>query len=355
MRYVNQFPLPLLLNKLAKEKATNPKFDHFEDELLPDTVQVNGALGTTEVSLVVDDSSSVAVQEVLHNPKTGENMYVSVNNGTTTLTVTRGYGTTSPGNIANDQVLFNIGPTWAEGTSLAEPVTTKTEQKSNYCQIFKRTIALSKTLVASTLYGGPEETLETIKQEQVFLRQINYALQFGARHHASTDATLRQTGGLLEFITTNVTDCSASTLTQNTFETFLQNCFEMCTDSASNSRILLASPLLCRIISGFAGAKLALQTQGANQTFGVNVTEYISALGQRVNIVCDYLLKGTTYGSWGWLLDLNSLKYKYLREVTMRRNVQSPGDDAVKHEIIAELGLKIINERAHGILKNFTS
>lgn len=356
MRYVNQFPLPLLLNKLAKEKATNSKFDHFEDELLPDTVQVNGALPlTSEVTLTLDDATSLVAGDVLHNPLTRENLLVVAYLGTTSVTISRGLGTTTPAAIADDQVLFNIGPTFTEGASLADPVTTKTEQKSNYCQIFKRTISLSKTLQASTLYGGPEEALETKKQEMVFLRNMNYAFQFGYRHHASTDANLRQTGGLLEWVTTNVTNVGATTLTQAAFETFLQSCFEYTTDTASNSKVLIASPLLAKIISGFGNAKLNIPTQGEAQTFGLNVTTYISALGPRVNVVTDWLLKGATYGAWGWLIDLNSIKYKYLREVQMRRNVQNPGDDAIKHEIIAEVGIKIINEKSHGIIRNFTS
>lgn len=353
MRYVNQFPLPYLLNRYGKEKVTDPKFEMYEDELLPDTCQVNGALPlTSETSVVLDDSSMIPVGALLHNPIGGEIMRVTANNGTTTVTVVRGQGSSTAAAIADNQVLFILGTSFAEGTSPAAAVTTKTETVYNYCQIFKKTINLTKTLQATSTKGGDWEKRKLLQAEMEFMRDMNYALQFGSR--SSSESNQRLTGGLLQFITTNVTDNSAAALTQSAVDLWLQNCFAFTTDRAVQRKVVIGSPLFTRCVTNFANGKLQVQqvkSPDGKTQFGLNVIKYISPSGV-VDIVEDKLLKGTTYGAWAWCLDIDQVKYKYLRDVTMNRNLPTE-DDAVKHELIAEAGLGLVNEKSHGILKNF--
>lgn len=351
LREPNQSPLVVLLAKLAFEQARNPKFNHFEEEDVTDTVTVNGALTDAATTVVLDDNTSLVVGEVLHNPATAENMYVSaVDSGGTDITVTRGYGGTTAVAVADDQALRNIGPTAEEGGELAAAVASKVEIKYNYTQIFKKTISLTKTLGATQLYGGSEETRLTAAKEREWKRAVNYAFQFGSRNLATLNGRpVRQTGGLLEWLTTNVTDNSGASLTEAQFEAFLATVFA---NGNSDTRTLIASPLLARIITNFAKDKL--QVMQGPETYGIRISRYESVEGT-VDIVRDRYMTGSTYGAWGWLLDLNNLKYKALRSVKMRRNVQNPGDDAIKHEIIGEVGLKVIDETTHGIIKNFTA
>jgi len=351
LRQPNQFPLVVLLAKLAMEQALQPKFNHFEEEDVTDTVTVDGAMNDSVTTMVLDDNTSIVVGEVLHNPLTGENFYVSaVDSGGTDLTVTRGYGGTTAAAVADDQDIRNIGPTAEEGGELASAVSSKVEIKYNYTQIYKKTIDLSKTLEASQLYGGKEEARLIAAKEREWKRAVNYSFQFGSRSLGTLNGRpIRQTGGLLEWITTNVTDNSGASLTEAQFEAFLASVFQY---GNTDRRVLIASPLLSRVITGFAKDKL--QVFQGPETYGIRISRYESVEGT-VDIVRDRLLKGATYGAWGWMLDLNNIKMKSLRSVKMRRNVQNPGDDAIKHEIIGEMGVKIIDERTHGIIKNFTA
>lgn len=358
MKYVNQFPLPWLLageNGINKEKATDAKFNHFEDEIPGDTITKNGAANDSKTSgLVFDSVDHVIAGDIIHNPKTNENMLVSsVDTGANTVDVTaRGLGGTSASAIDNDQVFFLIGTSFAEGTGAATAVTSKVSLEYNYCQIFKRSVNLTKTLAASTLYGGAQEKHEIEKQEYRFERDLNYALQFGSRSASETNQ--RQTGGLRDWISTNVSDCNGETLDQSTFDTFLKDCFSSTVGtSETGKKVIIGSPLMMERINDFANATLRTQNPGGDIRFGVNVVTYINAHGV-VDIYQDKLLKGDTYGYWGWCLDLGLLKYKYLRDVTLRRNIQNPETDAIKHELIGELGLKLIAEEGHGIIKNFT-
>jgi hypothetical protein len=346
IRYPNQNPLALLLSQLAKEKATNPEYNHFEDELLADVVVVNGTQ-TTAATILLDDATSLVAGEVLHNPRTGKNIRIqSVDGSANTVTFAAATGETWND---NDE-LFNIGPTHAEGSTVADPVCTKVEKKYNYCQIFKKTISLTNTLKASEMRGASEEKHLTTMAEKQFDRAMEYAFLFGERSESTLSGKpIRQTGGILEWITTNVTNVGGTTLDESVFDGWLKDVFE---NGDTDNRLVLASPTLMQAITGFSKQKL--QTAMGQDTYGLNITKYLSPFGS-VNLVMHRLLKGNVYGSYGICLDLNNLKYKHLRDVMLRRNIQAEKDDETMHEIIAEVGLKLINEQSHGVIRNFTA
>jgi len=355
MLYANQYPLPWLLYNYGKEEATNAKFDILQNELPPDTIQINhgGGYNSVATSLVFDDVTNVIVGDIIHLPRTNENCDVTaVTTGSNTLTVVRGAGSTTAATINDDDVFFLIGTAFAEGSSPATAVTTKVEDKYNYCQIFKETINISKSLAASTFYGGPEEDRQmNIKQHQ-FEKKLNFALQFGSRSASETNRRL--TGGLRYWITTNVKDCGAVTLSKALFDDWLRMMFEKKVgETPFEKKVVIGSPMLVQRVSDFTDATVRTENPGGDIRFGWKVVEYVSPHGE-VSIYRDRLLSGTTYGYWGWGLDLGLIKYKYLsgRDVTLRRNLPTE-DDALKHELIGEIGLKLIAEEAHGVIKNF--
>jgi len=352
--FANQFPLPYLLYQYGKEKASNAKFDVLQNELPPDTIQINNVAGYAagDTSLVFDDVSNVIIGDIIHLPRTNDNCDVTgVNTTTNTLTVTRGAGSTTAQAIVDNDVFFLIGTAFAEGSSPATAVTTKVEDKYNYCQIFKETVNITKSIAASTFYGGDEETRQlNIKQYQ-FEKKLNFALQFGSR--SSTESNKRLTGGLRYWITTNIKDCGTATLTKALFDDWLRMMFEKKVgDAVMNKKVVIGSPILIQRIADFTEATIRTENPGGDLRYGFKVVEYVSPHGV-VDLYTDKLLSGATYGYWGWGVDLGLLRYKYLREVMLRRNLPTE-DDAIKHELIGEIGLKLIAEQAHGAIKNFT-
>jgi hypothetical protein len=352
--YANQFPLPYLLYKYSKEKATNAKFDVLQNELPADTIQINkvGGYNAAAVSLVFDDVTNVIVGDIIHLPRTNENCEVTtVNTGTNTLIVTRGVGSTTAQTINDDDVFFLIGTAFAEGSSPATAVTTKVEDKYNYCQIFKESVYITKSMAASTFYGGDEESRQLKLKQFHFEKKLNYALQFGGRSTSETNKRL--TGGLRYWISTNIKDCGAATLTKALFDDWLRMMFEKKVgESTMGKKTVIASAYLCQRIADFTEATIRTENPAGDLRYGFKVVEYTSPFGS-VDIFLDRLLTGTTYAYWGWGLELDLVKYKYLRDVMLRRNLPTE-DDSIKHELIGEIGLKLIAEQAHGAIKNFT-
>jgi len=354
MLYANQFPLPYLLYKYGKEPATNAKFDVLQNELPPDTIQINhgGGYNSIATSLVFDDVTNVIAGDIIHLPRTNENCDVStVTTGTNTLVVVRGAGSTTAAAINDDDVFFLIGTAFAEGSSPATAVTTKVEDKYNYCQIFKETVNISKSIAASTFYGGNEEQRQLNIKQHHFEKKLNFALQFGSR--SASESNRRLTGGLRYWISTNVKDCGTATLSKALFDDWLRMMFEKKVgDTVMERKIIIGSPMLIQRVNDFTEATIRTENPAGDLRYGFKVVEYVSPHGV-VELYRDRLLSGTIYGYWGWGLDLGLLKYKYLRDVVLRRNLPTE-DDAIKHELIGEIGLKLVAEEAHGIIKNFT-
>jgi hypothetical protein len=55
---------------------------------------------------------------------------------------------------------------------------------------------------------------------------------------------------------------------------------------------------------------------------------------------------------WGFCIDPSQIKYKVLRDTQLVQNIQANDEDQTKHQFITEVGLKIIQEKAMGIIKD---
>ena len=93
-------PLTTLMNHLEKAYPTDtPEPQHTEDELLPSIDLSAGALVAAGVNLPVDNPTFYLVGDIIHVPRTGENMRVVTAPGTSPITVVRAVGTQPAGTL----------------------------------------------------------------------------------------------------------------------------------------------------------------------------------------------------------------------------------------------------------------
>ena len=96
-------PLTGMLNLQQKALFTrNPEPQHMEDELLPNRDLVIGAQTPADASIEVDNPLFYLVGDIIHVPRTGENMRVTAAPGTSPITVARGVGS-APAAILDDE------------------------------------------------------------------------------------------------------------------------------------------------------------------------------------------------------------------------------------------------------------
>jgi hypothetical protein len=85
-------------------------------------------------------------------------MLVSASPGANTIKLKRGYGTTGASAIATSDDILIMGSAFKEGSVNTDLITksTQTVKKTNYMQIFRKSVELSQTLANMDLYGGPD-------------------------------------------------------------------------------------------------------------------------------------------------------------------------------------------------------
>lgn len=343
-------PLTCLLMRLQKKEAINPKFQWLEDDLQNRWDSVNGTTGTGG-SIIVTTISYFTVGDIVKVPRTGECMIVlTVTTGTSTITVTRGYGSTSAAALLATDPLVIIGNANEEGATAPTIKTTKTVTAYNYTQIFRSPFGVTRTEENSELYGGPDLAYERKKKGIEHAVDIERAFLFGEpkEDNAGTHP-LRTTAGVLNFISTNVT-ASVGTLTEAKLQTFMESLFQY----GSDTKFLFCSPLLLSAINSFAQSKLQMIPKDG--TYGINIMRYISAHGE-INLIKHRLLEGTIYGGMGIAIDLKNLWYRPLRgsDTKLKTNIQANDEDGEKDEYITECGLQLMLEKTHAVIKGITA
>lgn len=349
----NKAPLVALTSKLRKAATVSPKFSWFEDNYNAAWDQINYSTGynTSATSLVVDNASYFTVNDVVKNARTKEIMLVT-QVGASDVAFTRGWGETSAAAINDNDHLWILGSAAMEGASANTANTTNATEVHNFTQIFRQTFYVTGTADATKLYTGKDVETQKRKKAIEQAQAIERAFFFGERKEDTGGAHPRRaTRGLEKFITTNVTD-AGGTLTEAEFETFLRSGFRY----GSRTKWLFAAPLVVSAINSFAQGKL--QMFPSDKTYGISISRYLSAHGE-VLIIPHYMLENTgsgeqDYGGYGFLVDPESVAYRYLegRDTRLKMNIQTPDEDTIKGEYITECGLQLTSEKTCAVLKD---
>jgi hypothetical protein len=347
-------PLIAFINGLKKKKeTTNPKFEWFEDQLAPNVLVASGAPGTgTTFTAVTGTGKRVRVDDLLVS-KAGEILRVSVI-ATDTITVVRGVGTVSATSIADAEQVVIMGNALMEG---ATNPTFKFTQKAavvNYIQIFRDPVYLTTTQNAAQSYGGDDRTHQRKLRGMEHKRSIEQAFLFGDKFEDTTGTqTRRGTGGLLNMITTNVTD-AGGVLTEGTFEAFCRNLFRYQPTTAAATKLFLASPIIISALNFWNKTKLVVDQ--SEKTFGTRLATYRSGHGD-LDITRHWLLQDfTEFQKYGFAVDPQNLMYRYMAGLDTKLHVDIglKTDEVVLDEYRTHAGLQLQLEKTHAFIKNVT-
>ena len=348
----NKAPLILLTSKVGKEKATDPVFKHFEDERLPRWFQVNGEVAADGTAITVDTpgGSYVRVGDLLLVPSTGEVIKVAAATSATEIGITggRSVGPTAAAIIPDNERMMILGPVSAEGATSRSLLSSKPGLVTNYTQIFRTPYGVTETLKATTLWTPNQFNEEERKAGIEHSIDIERAFLYGEPSEVTTgDQAVRSTGGLRYWIQTNIQSVGGD-LTWDAFNQFMRTVFRY----GGTTKMILASPILLGAVQRVAGGNIRIAP--SDKTYGINIGEWISPWG-RVLFTNHWLIDDyyNTNG-WGFCIDPSQIKYKVLRETFMKPNIQANDADLVKNEFLTEVGLKVIQEKAMGIIKDVT-
>lgn len=365
----NETPLVTLTMQLKKRKGVyTPRVEWLEDDYCARWGQADGSgANSSATSLGVVDGTAFVAGDVFVVPNaatssTAPEMVRVTAVSTNTLTIVRGVGSTAAAIPAN-AALRILGSAAEEGAVPPNAKTTNVTTKLSYTQIFRTAINLSKTQVASKLYGRPngERKREQKKKLVEHKQKMNSQALFGYASEAMTGGAnggpVRTTAGLNGVIQTNVVD-AGGLLTKKTFEAFARSSFRY----GSTQKLLLAAPRVISAIHDWGNSFLLVEP--GEKMFGVNVEKVQTGHGVFV-LARDWMLEDGVsgqngFGSMAIAIDLDSTEYFYLegngesRDTRILEDVVKDGRDAYVDEILTEGGFRFMYEKKFAKLYNVT-
>lgn len=355
--------LTALLMKLRKESTFSPKFEWLQDEYAPKEDAINNGAGydDTVVAWTVDNGSYFRPYDILLILRTGE-VALIISIATNVLTVaTRPWGQTAAAALVDDDPVWIIGNALREGDNAPDMRTTKIVPKFNFTQIFREPVQVTRTENDSKLYGGKDLARLRRKHGVEHMMQLERALWFGERQEDNSGATPRRsTDGVIPILTygtsdTYIQDEAASALTEAELDTFMENAFRY----GSSTKFAFCSRAGLSRINTLAKTGGNIQMFPEDQIYGIAIFTYINPHGTLKLIVNNLFTGAETdgrFGKWIVVLDIPDISYVFFNnaDTKLLLNRQANDVDGEMDEYLTEAGLKLIHDRHHAILKDFT-
>jgi hypothetical protein len=246
-----------------------------------------------------------------------------------------------------------------EGFELTRAASTVTVRENNVCQISYRDATVTGSQEASDAAGKKSEMAHQLAiMAKALKRDMEEALcQKGAKTTGNA-TTARVTGGFESWITSNdsrgtggastgggaaPTDGTQRALTEDLLKDVLQLMFA----NGAEPSLAIAGPVNKQKISGFTGRSQARQFVDAN-TVEASVAIYSSDFGELKIVPSNRSRERSLL-----LVDPEFAKVSYLRNFETI-DIATIGDAETKM-IVAEYGLEVSNEAAHGIVADLTT
>jgi len=354
-------PLTALLSKLPKERADDPEFKIFEQETPEQTMTINNGAGYASgiTTFTIDDAGStptvqLAKNHVLLNIRTSEVMRVTADQvSATSVTVERSSGSTAAAALNDNDTLIVIGKAYTEGDTIGTAVRRAPTVVTNYTQIFRTSLFLTRTAMKTRLrtksqyQRSKREALEehSIEMEKAFI--------FGEQAEA-TDATngmvRRMTKGVKAFITSNTNDFSAS-VTESAFDSQMETAFRF----GSTEKLALCGSTTINVLNQLAKNKSTIQIGPAESVYGMKMQQYVTPFGTLYLKMHPLFNQISNWRGYMLGLDLNNIRYRYIDDTSFLTHRQGKGDDARKDEFLTEAGLEVAHEKTHFFFEGMTA
>lgn len=334
--------------------AMSTYHEWLEDELLPNTDAINDATWTdpaADTTFGVDNADRFQVGDQVRADGSSELLLVTtVDTGSGTITVVRGYGGTTPENLSDNQVLHILGNAALEGDESPSARFTNRTRKGNWTQIFTAAVRASGSDLAARKLSAVDE-LDYQKQERLreLLRDLEATVLNGISpsQDPQGSSTVRRTmKGTVPFLSTNVFAPGQGGFPADTdlTEAQLNLALRLIWEQAS-SRVdtIVVNGYQKRRINGFI---TSARSYGPNDVaYRELVSVYESDFG-----VCRVILCRAVPADTLLLLDSSRIQVLPLAGRSFHYKPLAATGDFDAGEVIGEYTLELRNENAHGTI-----
>jgi hypothetical protein len=354
----NRTGLFSIINKFGKKKpAMNMKYSWDEDEIYPYQTTTTASAAAADTVISVADDIYVP-NDIIRVARTEEHMLVTaIDKNAHTVTVVRGYQNTVAADINAADELFEIGNVNSEGSGSVKSKSSIATELYNYCQIFKTSAEITDIAEAQALISGDTKKWnEELKRSGlIHTERIERALLFGKRYidNANFSYDTTTTGGLFEYITSNVQTDADGTLTRDEFEDWIVNMVLAYKNQFTRNKLVVVGGTIMNGLNHWLDNKTTLNNPEYAK-LGMQLKEYRTYKGD-VMIYHSSLLDEAGLSGMALGLDVNNVFIRTFKPTEFKDNIQLPDVRVHKAEWYSVMGLEVKSEKTHAILKGVTN
>lgn len=331
-------PIFGLTSKAGKKTVTDPEFAWWAEANNLFRLQVNGALGAADTTVVVDSADPTSTTmtalygtathlkagDLLLVEKTdqatfdNEIIMVETVSSDTTFTVTRAQAGTSAATIADDSFLTLIGSSYAEGTAAPRATSKNPVKFSNYIQIFKDSYEITGTADKTTARTGSAWSNDKKRKLFKHSADIEFAMMFGRKNESTGDngKPIRFMGGLREQIPQATpanggrTTVFSSAVSAATFADAVSPVFDF-DFGGGNTRMAFCGNW-CRVEMGKviqATTGIRMELGNVIKVYGQAFQEFIMPMGRLLLKSHPLLSRHPRYQKSMFIVDFSAVKY----------------------------------------------
>ena len=348
----NKYPLVVLMTNVEGRlsDADNYKVESYEDELLPKFDVLGSTALTAGATSMIVTNYLYFVKNQLVRIANGETVRVNATPTTTTVSITRAVGETAAAAADAGAKLQIIGSAFEEASDTGVILSTTKTNPFNYLQIFKNAVGWSGSAKSYKVYGEDDKAYDRAKAIIEHCKDIELSCLLGERYTAigPDGQRLSTMRGVFKFISSVNVDAGGE-FTEAEMEEWMRLSFRY----GSEKKVGILSSKLISVINGFGRDKI--RTKSGESTYGISMKEYTNS-GYDLDLLRHPLLENasltdlTGLQGMGMILDINDLSMKKApgRYMMHSYNLQTPGNDSEKEDILSECCIMLNSEKKHG-------
>lgn len=357
-------PLFAMMARAKKETTDDPEFAWWEEEQAPLVLQVNAAATTGDTALTVDTADYDArelvsgdfllIQGVTSTAYDNEIVEVSSTpSASNSFTVSRGAAGTTADSIASGDYLTKVGSAFAEGVGAPDATTRNPTKYYNYTQIFRTKYEITNTAKETRARTG--DALKNDKKRRMFdhSSSLEYAILMGKRWEGtgSNGKPKRTTGGLIEFLSTAVTQgythcikVFSTTPDEDDILDAIYPVFNWESEGAGDERVVLCGNVFLNTLNKIAkdSNSTRINFDKTIEMWGMNLQRWIFPQGTIFLRTHPLMNVHPLFKKGAFVLNGAGLIWRPLRnrDTKMRDNIQQNDADAQEGEWLTEGGVE---------------
>lgn len=371
-----QAPLFGMTAMLPAETALQVEHGFFTKTMLFPSMNLDAAVANaTDTTFTVASTSNLIPGMLMRAQSTGEVVLVNQILSGTSVSVTRGVGTTVAAAIADNINFYQIGNAFEESSIRPNALQINPIRVTNYTQIFRNTWALSGSAQATQVIAGESTVAESRQECAAFhAADIEKALFWGQRSTGTRNGQpFRTMDGLLRIVSdlsyypssysaANVTTAGGTT-NYTQLETALDPVFNQVTDpKAGNQRLLFVGSQARKVINNIGRLNSTYYIQNGATSYGLQFGSFNIARGSFNMVEHPLFNSNSDWAKMAVAVDLSSFRVAYLggrktkkEEFNLAGQPVDNGIDAVGGTLTTEMTCVVKNPPANAVIYDLTA